>query len=176
MELTEDEIMQKYGKHCGHCNRNTLLPYEYEFTCFSCGYNVNKRQHELSKTQRKKINFINRLKYAEIKIFSICVDLYKIYEGDDYDEIHKVLSTLKNKKLKINNSLIDIYIYKDMLKNRNFEQNKYSLTSTGIYKIGHDSIRLMKWICYYDRSYYENINYFDLMGSICNHLNEISQR
>ena len=52
-----------------------------------------------------------------------------------------------------------------MLRNPNFEQNKYSLTSTGIYKIGHDSIRLMKWICYYDRSYYENINYYDLMGS-----------
>ena len=54
MELTEDEIIQKYGKHCGHCNLNTLLPYDYEFTCFSCGYNVNKRKHELSKIQRKK--------------------------------------------------------------------------------------------------------------------------
>ena len=31
----------------------------------------------------------------------------------------------------------------------------------------------MKWICYYDRSYYENINYYDLMGSIGKHLNEI---
>ena len=41
MELTEDEILQKYGKKCGHCNRNTLLPYEYEFTCISCGFNVN---------------------------------------------------------------------------------------------------------------------------------------
>ena len=51
MELTEDEIIQKYGKRCGHCNRNTLLQYEYEFTCFSCGYNVNKRKHELSKLQ-----------------------------------------------------------------------------------------------------------------------------
>ena len=60
MELTEDEIIQKYGKHCGHSNRNTLLPYEYEFTCFSCGNNVNKRKHELSEIQRKKINFINR--------------------------------------------------------------------------------------------------------------------
>ena len=39
-----------------------------------------------------------------------------------------------------------------MLKNPNFEQNKYSLTSTGLYKNGHDSIRIMKWICYYDRS------------------------
>ena len=54
-----------------------------------------------------------------------------------------------------------------MLENPDFEQNNYSITSTGIYKIGHDSIRLMKWISYYDRSYYENINYYDLMGSIC---------
>ena len=84
MELTEDEIIQKYAERCGHCNRNTLLPYEYEFTCFSCGYNVNKRKTQLSKFQRKQINFINRLKYAEVKIFSICVDVYKIYEADDY--------------------------------------------------------------------------------------------
>ena len=171
MKLTEDEIIQKYGKRCGHCNRNTLLPYEYEFTCFSCGYNVNKRKNELSKIQRKKNTFINRLKYAEVKIFSICVDLYKIYECDDFNEIYKVLSTLKNKKLKINNTIIEIY--KDMLKNPNFEQNKYSITSTGIYRIGHDYIRLMKWICYFDRSYYGNINYYDLMGSVCKHLNEI---
>ena len=69
MEISEDEIIQKYGKHCGHCNRSTLLPYEDEFTCFLCGYNVNKRKHELSKIQRQKINFINRLKYAEVKFF-----------------------------------------------------------------------------------------------------------
>ena len=35
-----------------------------------------------------------------------CVDVYKIYEGDDFDEIYKVLSKLKNKKIKINNILI----------------------------------------------------------------------
>ena len=172
MESTEDEIIQKYGKQCQHCRRNMLLPYEYEWSCFSCNYVVSKRKNELSKIQRKKINFINRLKYAEVKILSICVDLYKIYEGDDYDEIYKVLSILKNKKLKVNNTLINIY--KDMLKNPNFEQNKYSLTSTGNYKIGHDSIRLMKWICYYDRSYYENINYYDLMGSICRYIIEVT--
>ena len=174
MHITEDENIQKYGKRCGHCNRNTLFPYEYEYTCFSCGFNVNKRKHELSKTQRKKISFINRLKYAEVKMFSICVDLYKIYEGNDFDEIYKVLSTLKNKKLKINNILIEKY--RGMLENPDFEQNKYSITSTGIYKIAHDSIRLMKWICYYDRSYYEKINYHDLMGPVCKPLNEISQR
>ena len=87
MELTEDEIIEKYAKKCGHCNRNTLLPYEYEFICFSCGFSVNKREHELSKIQRKKMNFINRLKYAEQKVLCICIDVYKIYEGDDYDEI-----------------------------------------------------------------------------------------
>ena len=152
MNLSENEIIQKYAKNCGHCKRNTLLPYEYEFTCFSFGYNVNKRKHEHNKIQRKKINFINRLKYAEQKIFCICIDVYKIYEDNDYDEIYKVLSTLKNKKLKINNTLIEIV--KDMLKNPDFEQNYRSRTSTGVYKIGHDSIRLMKWICYYDRSYY----------------------
>ena len=164
MELTEDEIIQKYAKKCGHCNRNTLLPYEYEFTRLSCGYNVNKRKHELSKIQRKKISFINRLKYSENKIFSICVDLYKIYESSDYNKMLEVLLTSKNKKLKIKNILIEIY--KIMLENPDFEQNHYSITSTGIYKIGHDSIQLMKWICYYDRSYYENIYYYDLMGSI----------
>ena len=33
-----------------------------------------------------------------------------------------------------------------MLENLKFEQNKYSITSTGIFKTAHDSIRLMKWI------------------------------
>ena len=172
MALTKDEIIQKYGKHCGHCNRKMLLPYEYEWSCFLCNYVVFKRKHELSKIQRKKINFINRLKYAEQKIFCICIDLYKIYEGNDYDQIYKVLSTLKNKKLKINYTLIEIY--KELLLNPNFEQNYWSRTASDIYKIGHDSIRLMKWICYYDRSYYENINYYDLMGSICRYNIDIS--
>ena len=150
-----------------HTNMNLLF-------CIVCGYNVNKRKHQLGKIQRKKINFINRIKYAEVKIFSICVDVYKNYEGDDYDKIYEVLSTLKNKKLKINNILIEKY--KNILENPNFEQNFWSRTAEGIYKIGHDSIRLMKWICYYDRSYYENIRYYDLMGSFCKHLIEISKR
>ena len=54
-----------------------------------------------------------------------------------------------------------------MLKNPEFEENKYSITSTSIYKIGLDSIRLMKWICHYDRPYYENVVYYDMMGSLC---------
>ena len=57
MELREDEIIQKYARRCRHCNQNTLLPYEYEWSCLSCGFNLIKRKHEISKTQRKKIKF-----------------------------------------------------------------------------------------------------------------------
>ena len=60
-----------------------------------------------------------------------------------------------------------------MLENSDFEQNYWSRTATGIYKNVHYSIRLMKWICYFDRSYHENINYYDLMGSVCKYLIEI---
>ena len=95
------------------------------------------------------------MKYAEQKIFCICRDVYKIFESNDYDKIYDVLSTLKNKKLRIYNTLINKY--KDMLENPNFEQNHDSLTSTGFYRIGHDSIKLMKWLAYYDRSHNENI-------------------
>ena len=171
MNLSEDEIIQKYAKKCGLCNPNSLLPYEYEWTCLSCGYNVNKRKHEFSKIQREKINFINRLKYAEQKIFCNCVDVYRIYESNDYNEIYKILSVLKNKKLKIIEILIEKY--KNMLENSDFEQDYWSQTAIGVYKISHDSIRIIKWICYYDRSFHESSKYYDLMGSVCKHLNEI---
>ena len=57
-----------------------------------------------------------------------------------------------------------------MLENPNFEQDYWSKTAEVNYKIGHDIIRLMKWSYYY----HENTKYYDLMGSICNYLNEIS--
>ena len=91
------------------------------------------------------------MKYADKK-FSKSVDVHRNCESDNFDEIHKVSSTLKNKKLKINKVLNEIY--KDIIKNPIFEQKNFSSrTAKGIYKIGHDSIRLMKWICFYDRSY-----------------------
>ena len=86
MNLSADEITQKYAKHCGHCSRNTLIPYEHEWSSVSCGYNVIKRKHELSKLQRKKkLHQFN--KYAENKIFCFCTEVYKIYEDDDFDKI-----------------------------------------------------------------------------------------
>ena len=70
MELTEDESIEKYAKDCGHCKRNTLLLYEYEFTCLSCGFNVNKRKHELSKIQKK---FYQPIKICRSQnIFHMC--------------------------------------------------------------------------------------------------------
>ena len=63
-----------------------------------------------------------------------------------------------------------------MIEIPDFEQDYWSKTAIGLYIVANDSIRLKKGICYYDRSYYENINYYDLMGSNCKQLNEISKR
>ena len=63
-----------------------------------------------------------------------------------------------------------------MLENPDFDQEYWSRTATGIHKIGHDSIKIMRWLIYYDISYYVNMNYFHLMGSICKYSNEISKR
>ena len=42
MELSEDEIIQKYDKKCGHCNQNTLLTYEYDFFLYFKRIQPNK--------------------------------------------------------------------------------------------------------------------------------------
>ena len=59
MELTEDEIIQKYAKKRLHCFKKTLLPYEFEFFCFSCGYDVinvksNEKTNSLKFTESEK--------------------------------------------------------------------------------------------------------------------------
>ena len=63
-----------------------------------------------------------------------------------------------------------------MLEKPDFEEDYWSRTAESLYKIGHDSIRLMNRLIYYDRSYYDTMNYFDLLGSICKNSNEISKR
>ena len=57
-----------------------------------------------------------------------------------------------------------------MLQNPDFEQNFWSKTAEGICEKGQDSIRLLKRLDYCDRSYHDNLNYFDLLGSICDYL------
>ena len=78
----------------------------------------------------------------------------------------------QKEKIEINNILIEKC--KDLLENPDFEQDYNSRTPIGIYNIGQDIIRLMKWLAYYDRSFYENINYYDLMASLLKNLKEIS--
>ena len=123
----------------------------------------------MSKIQRKKIYQSIKICWAK-KLLCLCV--YKIYESKNYDKIFAALSTSKNKNLKINDTLVEKY--KDLSENPDFEQSYWSRTAEGIYKNEHDNIRLRKWLSYYDRSYYDNMNYFDLMGSVCKYLNEIS--
>ena len=57
-----------------------------------------------------------------------------------------------------------------MKENPDLQHDYWSRTAISIYKFGHDCIRLMKWFAYYDSSYYENENYYDLLGSILNEL------
>ena len=63
-----------------------------------------------------------------------------------------------------------------MLENPDFKQEYWSRTAGGVHKVGHDGIRLMKWLVYIDESFFANINYYDLLGSILKCLNETSQR
>ena len=65
MELTEDQLIETYAKRCVHFTRNTLLPYENECTCITCGYNVKKNKKMIY--EKKNENFIGRLKYAQKK-------------------------------------------------------------------------------------------------------------
>ena len=130
---------------------------------------LNKKNMNSLKFNKKK-NFINQIKYAEHKIFCICIDVYKIHEFNDFGNAYEVLSILK--KLKINNILIEKS--NDMLENPDFEQDYYSKTAIGIYRKGQASIRLTKWLKYFDRSFYKNLYYYDLMGTVLKSLNEIS--
>ena len=100
MELTEDQIVKKYAKHCGHCSRNILLLSEYVWICFGCGYNLINRKNKLSKTQRKKNKFCESIKICGTQNILHLRRCIHNFEGDDFDKIFELLSTLKNKKLK----------------------------------------------------------------------------
>ena len=151
-----------------------MLPFEYKITCIGCGGKVIKRKNELNKHSGKRINITERLKYAEHKIFCLCIDAYKIFEGNGCKKIYEAISNLKNKKLKNDNTLVEKY--ENMNLYLVLEQDYFLRTAKGIYKIRLDSVRIMKWFAYYDRSYYENINYYDIMPSISTYIKEKSER
>ena len=62
-----------------------------------------------------------------------------------------------------------------MLEKPIFEPDYHFRTTIVFYKIEHDKISLVKWLAYCHRSYYEKLNYYDLMGSILGCLNELFQ-
>ena len=64
MTMTEDEIVENNANQCLHCTRNTLLPYEYKWSRFICGY---KNKKKLVKFPGKK-NLVISLKNAEKQI------------------------------------------------------------------------------------------------------------
>ena len=79
MELTENEIIENYAEHCRHCNRNTLLPYEYELTCFSCGYNVRKTEGRTIKNLKTKNNFYQSIEICRTQNFlHMCRCIYSL--------------------------------------------------------------------------------------------------
>ena len=61
-----------------------------------------------------------------------------------------------------------------MLENLDFEHDYYSRTATCICRIGHESIRLLNWLFFDDKFYWENLHYYDLTGYVLKYLNEIS--
>ena len=51
---------------------------------------------------------------------------------------------MKKKKLNLRIGKVE----KDKSMNPDFEQNHYSRTAKGTYRIGHDSLRLVKWLAF----------------------------
>ena len=47
-----------------------------------------------------KNDFLQRLIYAEHKVFSICVDVFNLYEDNHFDKIIRVFSEWKKNKKK----------------------------------------------------------------------------
>ena len=88
--MTEGEHVEKYATKCRHCTQNTSLLYEDEWICVACGCNHVKKGKNVCETSENKINFINRFKNPEEKIFLISTDVNKKYEGEVFNELPKV--------------------------------------------------------------------------------------
>ena len=61
-----------------------------------------------------------------------------------------------------------------MKKNLDSEENYHSKTADGVLESGQNSIRLMKCLCFADRTFCEILNYLDLMSTVVTCLNEMS--
>ena len=60
-----------------------------------------------------------------------------------------------------------------MMECPDFEQKYHSRSAIDIYKIGYNSVRLVRWLAYFGRFYYGRKKFFYLMGSVSYILSEI---
>ena len=79
---------------------------------------------------------------------------------------------MKNKKVGKENELIENY--ETVKKSHDFKEKNFSETTEGLFEYDQYSSRIMKRLCYADRPFYENLNYFVLMATSLTCLNEIS--
>ena len=106
MELTENRNIEKYAKQWTHCLRNTLLSYEYEWTCFQVTILLWNEKMNFANINGKKI-IVNRLKIAQKDSIWVCIDVYRICERYDNDKLCEGLSTMKHRKLKNKKDLLE---------------------------------------------------------------------
>ena len=141
------------------CNRNALLEYEYEFTCYVCEFNVIKTKNQLTKVQRKKnVSFKGRLIHATPIIIGICVEVNSLVQTNDIDVLAAVPTYPKQKKINILEEILRKF--DDMPDD--FQTNAF-VASEGKHKAGDYAPRMMKWLI--SSRYYENNNYYDLIGT-----------
>ena len=72
-----------------------ILSYHINVSFFVFHVDIRLQNESTSSLEfkEKNLNFLNRLKYAEHKMFCICKDVYKIYHGNHHEKIYEVLST-----------------------------------------------------------------------------------
>ena len=73
-----------------HGPQNTLLPYRYERTVWLVPIMLRNESMNSLEINEKKI--ISRLKHSQHKKFCLIMDVYKIYEGNDFNKIYDSLS------------------------------------------------------------------------------------
>ena len=63
-------------------------------------------------------------------------------EGHDFEKLTLYIIRLKKRKPNMKDELVEKYKKMDP----DLEQNYYSRTTKSIYRVGHDKIRIMKWM------------------------------
>ena len=150
----------KYATMCVSCNRRFFIEFSYEYRCLICNAKAIKPKRKLTKLQRKRrANFSNRFKYAELKISVICMDVMQLYRESNPNLIAAILLLLKKSKLNFNDTLFEKY--NNLL---NYDSN--IVDGIGVWLYGYEALRLVKWL--QSDKYYDNINYFDLIYTIMN--------